>query len=32
VVTATATGNKSLGKVIRAAATTDTTVRIRLSQ
>ncbi|MFN6027155.1 MAG: DUF2190 family protein [Planctomyces sp.] len=32
VVTATATGNKSLGKVVRAAATTDTTVRIRLSQ
>jgi predicted RecA/RadA family phage recombinase len=32
VVTATATGNKVIGKVIRAAATTDATVRIRLSQ
>ncbi len=32
VVTATATGNKQIGKVIRAAATTDTTVRMRLSQ
>ena len=32
VVTATATGNKAIGKVIRAAATTDATVRIRLSQ
>ena len=32
VVTATATGNKQIGKVVRAAATTDTTVRMRLSQ
>ena len=32
VVTVTATGNKVIGKVIRAAATTDATVRIRLSQ
>ena len=32
VVTATATGNKQIGKVVRAAATTDPTVRIRLSQ
>jgi predicted RecA/RadA family phage recombinase len=32
VVTTTATGNKPLGKVVRAAATTDTTVRVRLSQ
>jgi len=32
VVTATASGNKQIGKVVRAAATTDTTVRIRLSQ
>ncbi|RLS53624.1 MAG: DUF2190 family protein [Planctomycetota bacterium] len=31
-VTATATGNKQIGKVTRAAATTDTTVRIRMSQ
>jgi predicted RecA/RadA family phage recombinase len=30
--TATATGNKSIGKVVRAAASADTTVRIRLSQ
>ena len=32
VVTATATGNKQIGKVVLAAATTDTTVRVRLSQ
>lgn len=32
VVTATATGNKAIGKVVRAAATTDPTVRIRISQ
>lgn len=32
VVTATATGNKQIGKVVRAAATNDTTVRMRLSQ
>ncbi|MBL8812299.1 MAG: DUF2190 family protein [Planctomycetaceae bacterium] len=32
VVTATATGNKVIGKVVRAAATTDPTVRIRMSQ
>jgi predicted RecA/RadA family phage recombinase len=32
IVTATATSNKTIGKVIRAAATTDTTVRMRLSQ
>lgn len=32
VVTTTATGNKQLGKVVRAAATTDTSVRVRLSQ
>jgi predicted RecA/RadA family phage recombinase len=32
VVTATATGNKLIGKVVRAAATTDPTVRIRMSQ
>jgi predicted RecA/RadA family phage recombinase len=32
VVTVTATGNKQIGKVVRAAATTDTTVRMRLSQ
>ena len=32
VATATATGNKQIGKVVRAAATTDTTVRVRLSQ
>jgi predicted RecA/RadA family phage recombinase len=32
VVTATALGNKQIGKVVRAAATTDTTVRMRLSQ
>ena len=32
LVTTTATGNKQIGKVVRAAATTDTTVRVRLSQ
>ncbi|MBN8605076.1 MAG: DUF2190 family protein [Planctomycetes bacterium] len=32
VVTTTSAGNKSIGKVVRAAALTDTTVRIRLSQ
>jgi predicted RecA/RadA family phage recombinase len=32
VVTATATGNKFLGKTVRAAADADTTVRVRLSQ
>ena len=32
VVTTTATGNKVIGKVVRAAATTDTTVRVRVSQ
>jgi len=32
VVTATATGNKSIGKVVRAAASADTTVRMRISQ
>lgn len=32
VVTTTTTGNKSIGKVVRAAASADTTVRIRLSQ
>ena len=32
VVTVTATGNKQIGKVVKAAATTDTTVRMRLSQ
>ena len=32
VVTTTATGNKSIGKVVRAAASGDTTVRVRLSQ
>jgi predicted RecA/RadA family phage recombinase len=32
VVTTTATGNKQIGKVVRAAATTDPTVRVRLSQ
>jgi predicted RecA/RadA family phage recombinase len=32
IVTATATGNKQVGKVVRAAATTDPTVRVRLSQ
>jgi predicted RecA/RadA family phage recombinase len=32
VVTTTASGNKQIGKVVRAAATTDSTVRMRLSQ
>lgn len=32
VVTTTATGNKQIGKVVRAAGATDTTVRVRLSQ
>jgi len=32
LVTTTATGNKQIGKVVRAAATTDATVRVRLSQ
>ena len=32
LVTTTATGNKQIGKVVRAAATADTTVRVRLSQ
>ncbi len=32
IATTTATGNKSIGKVVRAAATTDPTVRVRLSQ
>jgi len=32
VVTTTSAGNKQIGKVVRAAATTDTTVRMRLSQ
>ena len=32
IVTTTATGNKQIGKVVRAAATTDPTVRARLSQ
>ena len=32
VVPTTAAGNKSIGKVVRAAASADTTVRIRLSQ
>ncbi|MFM2093818.1 MAG: hypothetical protein RIS70_942 [Planctomycetota bacterium] len=32
VVTTTATGNKSIGKAVKAASTTDTTVRVRLSQ
>ena len=32
VVTTTSAGNKSIGKVVRAAALADTTVRIRLSQ
>ncbi len=31
-VTATATGNKSLGKTIKAAAAADATVRVRLRQ
>lgn len=32
IVSTTATGNKQIGKVVRAAATTDPTVRARLSQ
>ena len=32
VVTSTATGNKQIGKVVSAAASADTTVRMRLSQ
>ena len=32
VVTTTSAGNKQIGKVVRAAATTDPTVRVRLSQ
>ena len=32
IVTLTATGNKQLGKVVRAAATTDPTVRVRMTQ
>ncbi len=32
VVTTTSAGNKSIGKVVRAAASADTTARIRLSQ
>lgn len=32
VVTATASGNKLLGKVVRAAASADVAVRLRLSQ
>jgi predicted RecA/RadA family phage recombinase len=32
VVTTTATGNKQIGKVVRAAASADTLVRVRLSQ
>jgi len=32
VVTTTATGNKTIGKVVKAAATTDATVRVRVSQ
>lgn len=32
VVTTTAAGNKAIGKVVRAAASADITVRIRLSQ
>ncbi len=31
VVTATASGNKQIGKAVRAATTTDTTVRVRLT-
>lgn len=30
--TATATGNKQIGKCVKAAGTNDTTVRIRMSQ
>ena len=32
VVTTTASGNKAIGKAVRAAATGDTTVRVRLDQ
>lgn len=32
VVTTTSAGNKQIGKVVRAAGTTETSVRIRLSQ
>ena len=32
VVTTTATGNKQIGKAARAAASADTTVRVRISQ
>jgi len=32
IVTLTATGNKQLGKVVRAAALTDPTVRVRMTQ
>jgi predicted RecA/RadA family phage recombinase len=32
VVTTTSAGNKQIGKAVRAAATTDPTVRVRLSQ
>jgi predicted RecA/RadA family phage recombinase len=32
IVTTTATGNKQIGKVARAAATSDTSARVRLNQ
>ncbi len=32
VVTTTSAGNKQIGKVVRAAGTTETSVRVRLSQ
>jgi predicted RecA/RadA family phage recombinase len=32
VVTTTSSGNKLIGKVVRAAASADTTVRVKLSQ
>jgi predicted RecA/RadA family phage recombinase len=32
IVTTTASGNKPIGKVVRAAATADTLVQVRLSQ
>ena len=32
VVTATASGNKQIGKAVRAAASADASVRVRLSQ
>jgi predicted RecA/RadA family phage recombinase len=32
VATATSTGNKQIGKVVRAAASADTRVRVRMSQ